>query len=121
MVILVSDIHNCFLNKKTVSVMHLFSTYNVHIQDSFLLFFGNAWFLVFNFFIIRMILKIFKDSLKNYTVYLYAFSIFYLIIAPLFIIYSSIYHPLLGGCISGILFLISAYSLIFIQKKKGQD
>ena len=91
------------------------------MPESFLLFFGNAWFLVLNFFTIRMILKMFKDNLKNYTVYLYAFSIFYLIIAPLFIIYSSIYHPLLGGIISGILFLISAYSLIFIQKKKGQD
>ena len=30
---------NRLTNKKTVSVMHLFSTYNVHIQDSFLLFF----------------------------------------------------------------------------------
>ena len=29
---------NRLTNKKTVSVMHLFSTYNVHIQDSFFYF-----------------------------------------------------------------------------------
>ena len=41
------------------------------MPERFLLFFANAWFLVLKFFTIRMILKMFKDNLKNYTVYFF--------------------------------------------------
>lgn len=73
-------------------------------------------FTVFSYLSLKLLLKLKKDKLNNYNLYLKILNICYLIPIPCFMLFLLLYHPLLGTLLSMTVFFITGFSFIICNK-----
>ena len=99
-----------------IALKYFFARFFGARSDEFMYTVCIITFTVFSYLALKLLLKLKKDKLNNYNIYLKILNIFYLIPIPCVMLFLLLYHPLLGTLLSMAVFFITGFAFIIYNK-----